>query len=250
MADASLAGGEHDFALCQRDRECASGECRLHAVPDPRHVDRQAEVDLANDGVESGRIEARDTPVLQREGAAALERADQRDRTAAAALDVGCQRELARERALARQQLAGIGAGQSDVAPRCQSIGAALERQIAGDAAAGKRAIDLLEGKYRLVEIEDAAHVLRRELRRERDTGQSHLESALQIAQNAGLERFGRPDCCRTRAARCLRRHADDGRNGRGQVDARKLDIPFDGRRLGQTDPDPPGDVGARRYCH
>ena len=66
---------------------------RIHPVADPRRVDRQASVDVADHGAECRRIEAKHASVLQLEIAAALERADQCDRAAAAAFEIDVQRK-------------------------------------------------------------------------------------------------------------------------------------------------------------
>ena len=92
-------------------------------------VDRQALIDVADDRVESRRIETRDASILQREGAAALKRADQRDWTAAGAFKVEIERELASERRTGDgHKIADIGRRQCNAAGRGQSIGAARGR--------------------------------------------------------------------------------------------------------------------------
>ena len=165
-----LTGGDHDLALGQRHVEPAIAEGQLHAVAYASGVDRQALIDIADDGVEGRRIETRDASILQREGAAALKRADQRDWAAAGAFKVEIERELASERRTGDgYEVADIGRRQSDAAGRGQSIGAAAEGYAAGDTATRECAVDLIECYVRLIETEHAAQILRSQCRRQRD---------------------------------------------------------------------------------
>ncbi len=107
VAQTRLTGADRDRALRQRDRQRAARERRIHPVPDPRGVDRQTLVDRADDRGECRRIDTRQPCVLEREGAAAAERSDQRDRAQAGALGGDVEREPAGQQcgAIARKQL-------------------------------------------------------------------------------------------------------------------------------------------------
>src|SRR5262249_42607635 len=96
IADTGLTGRDRDLAFGERQRNAPIDEGRFDPVANARGIDRQAEVDAAHYGREGRRIEPQDLPVLQGELAGAMQAAEERDRAAPGAFEIGVERDAAR----------------------------------------------------------------------------------------------------------------------------------------------------------
>ena len=109
----------------QRDRERTRRERLIEPGADPHRIDRQAAVDGADQRVEHRGIETLHPAVLEREGAVAGQRADQRGRAATAAFRRHVERDAPGQHAVAGQQFGGVGICEPDMPARGEAIGAA-----------------------------------------------------------------------------------------------------------------------------
>src|SRR5262249_53733581 len=125
-------------------------------------------------------------------------------------------------------------------AARADTVSAAPERELAGNAAARQSTIDLLDGKSGLVELNKGAHILGRQPRRQRNMRRFHDDPSADLAQQSSLERLGRPNCGST-----LRRTPGGGGNDDWQIDFAELDLAIRAHRL-QADLEATDDFGAR----
>ena len=169
IAQPRLTGIDGDRTLGTRDGEDTSRERGIHPVPHSGRVDRQALIDRTDHGVEGRRIETHHTPIFEREGAAAFERTDERNRAHAGPFRGDVEGQPAGDQSVAGEEFGGIGVGEPHAAARREPLRAAQEGQLPAQAAAGNAALDRLQCDLRFAELEHAPHVARGELRRERD---------------------------------------------------------------------------------
>ena len=166
----------------------AARERRVHAVPDPRRIDRQTLIDRPDHGVERRRIETRQPPVLEPESAVAGERADQRNR----AHPAPSTRDI--ERQPAGRAAPSPGSNSAALTPASWTLARARQgprravRSVSSprDAAAGDAAVDRLQRQLRFAEAHHAADIARGELGRERDPRGFDRDLTGQACVNAG----------------------------------------------------------------
>src|SRR5262249_54303660 len=159
-APARLPGIQRERSVGPRDGQLSAAQARLHHVPYLRLIDGEAAIHCPNDAVEGFRIEIGNTRILERHGAGAAQRSDQRRRAESAPLRLRLQRQSTRHQwtRLAADEQTQIDVRQRKSPMRRQAFRTGTQLQLTQQTASRHLSVEVLEARLAVCETYEATH--------------------------------------------------------------------------------------------
>ncbi len=159
IGEPDLPGADREIAFEVAHRQPAAGQCIGREALDARRFDRLPLIHRPRHRREGSRIERREFSVPKSHAARALQRAEQRLRTAPGALDVNIKTKPSGDRRprSVRQKRRDVGIGQRELALRRETLRRLLEGEPSGQAPAGNGGGELLERQLVAIDAQSGA---------------------------------------------------------------------------------------------